>query len=495
MQDRLMWCFPKQRVTYLLACLESLKLSLLVISQILQLAELMSSSHGSMDLIGLESLSSDDAIGQQKAETQNMIIVRYWSVKRLDRMWDMVEQEALAAANDPTSQRINYGYATTAMKPPGAATKGSDMTKIHGQTFGNIDVGLSDIERSPKDMVQLSECAMNQLLSLWVPSLRHLGIQAAEKSVHYADGSIPRHGFASSESDNESQDRDDDTRVYYLEGSTTDWRKPHSQQARYEAAQMRKQYAGYQAHVEDFPETDDIPGEAKPRPTPPNAEELKSVSPQPATAPHGNGGRIHSNSFTTGYPPHPPTQYPDAKPTVRHSDSFPLPNQTVPRPQQTSHPPPVSPSFAYHYAQQPYRQSSNQEYYRSTPRSIPVNPNRPNPHPRPPTSSSSSSPRGTPSSPSEPTWNRPQGYNASMPPPRHPPGHPPGYSLSTSSPESTFRTSPPRSAQRSPTQSRRSSREETRNRNRELTRSATRGLAGIGAIAGFMDALEAFDIL
>lgn len=478
-----MWCFPKQRVTYLLACLESLKLSLIVMLQVLQLAELMSPKCGSTDLIqvGLDSLSlsTDDDIAQQKAEIQNMIIVQYWSVKRLDRMWDMVDQEALAAATDATGQKINYEHAAT-------GTRGSGVTKLHGQTFGNIDVGLSDIERSPKNMVQLSECAMNRLLSLWVPSLRYLSTQAAEKSVHYADGSIPRQMFTPSESDNE-----DETRGYYLEGSTTDWRKPHSQQARYDAAQMRKKYSGYQAHVESDPETDDTPGEAKPRRTPPNADELNSVSPQPANAPHGNGGRTHSNSFTTGYPPHHPTQYPDAKPAVRHSDSFPLPNQYAPRPQQTSHPPPASPSFAYHHAQQPYRHASNPDCYRSNPRSIPVSSSRPNPHPYPTAPSSSCSPRGTPSSPSEPTWNRPQGYNTGMPPPRHPHGH----SLSTSSPESSFRISPPRSAQRSPTQSRRSSREETRNRNRELTRSATRGLAGIGAIAGFMDALEAFDIL
>ena len=43
LQQRFKWCFKKHRVTYLLAQLESLKMSLLVMLQILQLGKLMAS--------------------------------------------------------------------------------------------------------------------------------------------------------------------------------------------------------------------------------------------------------------------------------------------------------------------------------------------------------------------------------------------------------------------------------------------------------------------
>lgn len=43
-QQRFRWCFKKHRVTYLLAQLESLKLSLLVMMQVLQLGKLMAAT-------------------------------------------------------------------------------------------------------------------------------------------------------------------------------------------------------------------------------------------------------------------------------------------------------------------------------------------------------------------------------------------------------------------------------------------------------------------
>lgn len=43
LQQKFKWCFKKQRVTYLLAQLESLKLSLVVMLQILSLGKLLAS--------------------------------------------------------------------------------------------------------------------------------------------------------------------------------------------------------------------------------------------------------------------------------------------------------------------------------------------------------------------------------------------------------------------------------------------------------------------
>ncbi|KAJ5656808.1 hypothetical protein N7507_008758 [Penicillium longicatenatum] len=487
MQERLKWCFRKQHVTYLLASLESLKLSLIVITRILQLANAIQSNP---ELAGSDAVMAVDMIAQEKAETQNMIIVRYWSTKRLDRLWDLVEQEAMDAANDPTSQRINYNYVsnTTPAKLPIAATTNCGITKLPVITFGDIDIGLSDVERSPKDMVHLSERAMNQLLLLWAPPMS-LELQDASIISRGVEPSRPQ-VYVSSDSEEDIENQYSEgpgVRGYYLEGNTTDWRKPQSQQARYEAARLRHQYSDYQAHVESEAETQEglhrQDSTRKSRSAPPS-EEGEQI-PLPRSSP-GSGnmniGRSHSNSFPSGYVPR-PYHNPDPKHVAFTSGSFPPPDQTTPRSRASSYLQPAPPHIPGN-SPQIQRSPSNQEYYGSAPRSIPVNPSRTNP----PTSMPGHSPRGTPPSPSEPPWPRSQGYNNGLSKPRHP------YSLSSSSPEAGFQA-PPRSNQRSPDHSRRSSREETKDRNKDLKRSATKGLVGIGAIAGFMDALEAFQIL
>ncbi|KAJ6005474.1 hypothetical protein N7451_003418 [Penicillium sp. IBT 35674x] len=489
MQERLKCCFRKQHVTYLLASLESLKLSLIVISRILQLAAVI---HSKPNLASSNDLMADDIIAQEKAETQNMIIIRYWSTKRLDRLWDMVEQEAMDAVNDPTSQRINFNYSsnTAQVKLPIAGTTGSGITKLPVVTFGDIDIGLSDVERSPKDMVHLSERAMNRLLLLWAPPMS-LELQDASIIARGVEPSRPQ-VYISSDSEEDIEDQISQgpgVRGYYLEGNTTDWRKPQSQQARYEAARLRQHYSDYQAHVESEADTEGLHRQdstPKSRTAPPSEEgEQGPPSRQSSGSGSVNGARNLSHSFTSGYAPH-PYHNPDPKHVAFTSGSFPPPDQATPRSRASSYLQPNSPSSPG-YPPQTQRGFSNQEYYASVPRSIPVNPRPTNP---PPTSMPGYSPRGTPPSPSEPPWPRSQGYNNGIPKARQP-QHP--YPLSSSSPEVSFQA-PPRSNQRSPN-SRRTSREEPKDRNKDLKRSATRGLAGIGAIAGFMDALEAFEFL
>lgn len=485
MQERLKWCFRKQYVTYLLAQLDSLKLSLIVMLQVLQLGNLAGSSTDDDDS---PTLSTDDLIAQEKAETQNMIIVRYWSVKRLDRLWDAVEQEARDAASNPTSQRINSSYTSgtaSALRPLVVATKGSDLTKLHIVTFGESDADLGDIERSPKDMVHLSEKAMNRLLPVWVPSFDHTKVRNAGKQNR------PRPYVSSdSEDDNESLDFDNpNSRGYYLEGKTVDWRKPQSQEARREAAELRQKYSGYQAHVESDSELEGprhrqefYPAKARSTVSNDEGEQRSNARQPPINVPmHGHA---HSNSFSSKYPP---TSNPDGRPAAYPSGSFsanqPAPRAPAPPHLQTA--PPQAPGPP----QQPYKYyPPPQDYSGTAPRSIPKTQPNPTTMPNP-------SPRGTPPGQFEPLWGRPQGYNlynTNMLQPRH---HPSAYQLSTSSPETSYRPSPSRSAQRSPSRHRRSSREEAKERHKALGRNATRGLAGIGAIAGFMDALEAFSII
>ncbi|KAF4768378.1 hypothetical protein HAV15_002249 [Penicillium sp. str.  len=480
LQERLKWCFRKQHVTYLLAQLESLKLSLIVMLQTLQLGKVIKSN--------------------EKAECQNMIIVRYWSVKRLERLWDLVEQETLDAGNDPTNQKISSNYSSnTASKPLATATRRSDPTRLSIITLGDSDVGLSDMERSPKDMVQLSESTLNGLLSLWVPLVYPWKLYHASKRSNTSNKLVqPRVYVSSDTEDDDTEELDFDgheIRGYYLEGSTVDWRDPHSQEARQHAAELRRKYSSYQAHVESEPEPDEFKHRDKPRSDPrvidsSDEDEQRADTHRPS---HGTnpmqGHRFHSNSVSSRY--HPGHNTPDSRSNTYPSGSFPPPSHTIPRPPPLpSHTLPVPP-------QQPYKYYPNPDYA-TAPRSIPINMNQPNnpaitiPNPNP-------SPRGP--SPNQVHFEAPrarnQSYkiipNSNKPQPRY---HPSVYPLSSSSPESSFRDSPTRSDQRSPSvHPRRSSREDAKDRHKALTRNATRGLAGIGAIAGFMDALEAFSIL
>ncbi|KAJ5678835.1 hypothetical protein N7462_007079 [Penicillium macrosclerotiorum] len=495
LQERLKWCFRKQHVTFLLAQLESLKLSLIVVVRILQLGNLIQSGTDNTSVGPLE-LSSDDTVAQEKAETQNMIIVRYWSVKRLDRLWDCVEQEALEAANDQTNQRIHSTYFTNtaaAVKPLIAATKGSDLTKPHPVTFGDCDVGLSDLERSPKDMVHLSESAMNHLLLMWVPSLDASKIYV-KSGARGISQSAPPQVCVSSDCEDDAEDLDwegHNSRGYYLEGSTEDWRKPHSQEARRQAAELRRQYSGYQARVESDDETNGSSRRREPRPKDPRItdsgdedEQRTSSRPPPKTVTINDGGRAHSSSISSRYPS---SQTSDGRPTAYPSGSFQPAATSIPRSQPPSSPsqplPPHLPGPPKHH----YRHHSGDIYTNTAPRSIPGSQSNV------PPAMSIPSPRSTPPSPFETGWARPPNYNNHLLQPRP---RASAYPLSTSFPESNFRPSPPRSAQRSPTHShRRSSREEAKERHKALKRDATRGIAGIGAIAGFMDALEAFSVL
>ncbi|KAJ5459487.1 hypothetical protein N7530_011431 [Penicillium desertorum] len=380
LQERLKWCFRKQHVTYLLAQLESLKLSLIVMLQILQLGNIIKSNvDEGTDADSLTS-TADDAIAQEKAESQNMIIVRYWSVKRLDRLWDLVEQETLDAASDPTNQRISSNYSSNTASTSKPLARRLDPTRLPTITLGDSDVGLSDMERSPKDMVQLSESTLNWLLSIWVPLIEPSKLHHAGRGFNTSNKRVqqPRVYVSSDTEEDDTEELDFDShgiRGYYLEGSTMDWREPHSQEARQHAAELRRKYSSYQAHVESEPELDeDLKHRDKPcrdsRIIDSSDEgEQRSDTLRPS---HGNnptqGRRFHSNSLSSRYSPS--HSNPDIRPPTYPSGSFPPPNYALPRP-----PPPLShtqPSPA----QQPYKYYPNHDYA-TAPRSIPMNMNQP----------------------------------------------------------------------------------------------------------------------
>lgn len=114
-------------------------------------------------------------------------------------------------------------------------------------SLGELDHTLHQIKDSPRDMVQVSNQAIDPLLERWT-----IWRDVRERRHHRHSSSR----YAPSvdnldEDDNEAPffEREDGTRGYYLEGITHDWRKPNSASARHEAFKKRRQYSGYQPSV------------------------------------------------------------------------------------------------------------------------------------------------------------------------------------------------------------------------------------------------------
>ncbi|KAL8636256.1 MAG: hypothetical protein Q9228_006331, partial [Teloschistes exilis] len=105
--QRMRWCFKKQRVKYLLGQLDSLKLSLSLMTQVLQMGQLLvnlryASMIPSFKYMLMQPNHSQDpstpqpseqTMLQERAEIQNMVVVRHWSFVELHRLYDLAQQE------------------------------------------------------------------------------------------------------------------------------------------------------------------------------------------------------------------------------------------------------------------------------------------------------------------------------------------------------------------------------------------------------------------
>ncbi|KAL9032453.1 MAG: hypothetical protein Q9180_006491 [Flavoplaca navasiana] len=99
-EQRVRWCFKTQRLNYLLGQLESLKLSLSIMLQVLQMGQSIIRNREDSSIV-----PPDDQVRlQERAEIQNMVVVRHWSLVDLHRLYEMAENEAAERNNH---QRID----------------------------------------------------------------------------------------------------------------------------------------------------------------------------------------------------------------------------------------------------------------------------------------------------------------------------------------------------------------------------------------------------
>jgi hypothetical protein len=200
-----------------------------------------------------------ETIQQERFETQNIIIVRYYQITRLDHLYNAAEREDKEDRLAETEGRVNGGLlgdgtSQLALEAPPDYSPSCALTKVPVFSLGQLDQSLHQIRHSPKEMLQASDRAIDPLLEQWttLDELRqHSGNRDSAGSTRY----VPSvHDLPEEDEDRfrkmDFHDREESPQGYLLEGLTTDWRQPQSTAAKQEASRLRKQYTGYQPSID-----------------------------------------------------------------------------------------------------------------------------------------------------------------------------------------------------------------------------------------------------
>ena len=450
-------------------------------------------------------------IAQERAETQNLVIVRYWQINRLDRLFAAAEQEEAEDRRKQIEQKSSSApdKAQLAIEAPPDYNTSTALIKLPTVSLGELDTTLNQIRESPRDMLRVSESVIDPLLERWtcwqevreqsearrggrfMPSVHDL-YESDEEKFKYNDG---------------LHDREESPRGHYLEGTTTDWRKPHSAAAKQEAAKLRKKYAGLQPSISvESSDAEDNHGHRKPKKHAPSRHVLDSSSETSDSEPELPRQRRRSN-VEARYDKR--SRHPPQRSNLSHSysnsgeahTSFGSRNSSSPigTPQSTprsSVSAPRSPG-----AHRPMTNPVQNQYQHAYTAPIPpihtsIAPNQYAPHS--PYSPNSANPNVSLQPSNYPGYNNgPQPY-----PPRYLPAQ--GYRMPMPMPPQRPRSrdgNRPRSLSRHSGHSVHSQRSiedmkkaERSRKHKNITRGATKGVLGAGALAGFLEALEGLEV-
>lgn len=220
-----------------------------------------------------EVVAKKELIQQERLETQNALIVRYWQMSKLDRLFENSRREddedkiaAIEQHDDDLTLVTSTESSQLTIEPPPPPEYANSMAlvKLPAYSLGDLEQTLHKIKQSPKDMVQVSSEAIDPLLDRWTrwyevrerKHTRDSGGKFGPSVDTYYEDEEERPYYQ------RYREREDSPKGYYLEGTTTDWRKPHSVEAVQEAARRRKKYSRYQpsisaasSDVEDSPES------------------------------------------------------------------------------------------------------------------------------------------------------------------------------------------------------------------------------------------------
>lgn len=448
---------------------------------------------------------------QERVEAQNFVIVRYWQNTKLDRLFAAAEREEDEDRKQQIEQKSSSGSdkAQLAIEAPPDYSTSTALIKLPNISLGELDTTLNRIRESPKDMLRVSESVIDPLLNRWTrwyEVREQLAAQLNSRSRPFVHNTYESSG-GPSESNGDVHEREETRRGHYLEGTTTDWRKPHSVAATQEAAKLRKKYASLQPSISvEGSDGEDDHGHQPPKKAAPSRHVIDSSSETSDSEPEIVRQRRKSNAEASydKRPRHPPQQSNlshsyghsgDAHASFggRHHSSSNGTPQSTPRSPLSA---PRSPG-AHRPMTSPVQNQYHHAYTTPAPIHTAIPPNQYTPHS--PYTPHSTIPNASLYPPNYPGYNpSPQAY-----PQRYMPA--PGYRLATQmapqrprSREGNAPRSPSRHSGHSAHSSQRSN-EETRRaeRNRKhknMTKGAAKGVFGAGALAGFLDALEGLEV-
>ncbi|KAL8824542.1 MAG: hypothetical protein Q9191_004989, partial [Dirinaria sp. TL-2023a] len=172
--QRIKWCFKKQRVQYLLGQLESLKLSLSIMLQTLQLGKRIVETQETPS----KPLPQERDMLQERAEIQNMVVVRHWALVDLRRLYEMAEHEDNGDVKSPIeSPPPSYtngvehpgGDPRLAIEPdPLASDDSKALVKYQEKPLGELDSSLSRAMAIPDRILRNPDVnVVDYLLEEW----------------------------------------------------------------------------------------------------------------------------------------------------------------------------------------------------------------------------------------------------------------------------------------------------------------------------------------
>lgn len=239
---------------------------------------------------------------------------------------------------------LTNGVPQLAIEAPPEEEK--SLVQLPVNLLGELEHNLEPIRSSPKDMLRTSDAVIDPLLESWtiwheMREKRHA--RNSSNSSRYAPSvqDLPEDG----ERDDDYHDQDS-PRGHFLEGSTTNWRQPHSAKARSEAVQQRKRWSALQASVSaESSDADESPGSKTSRRKAPTRHILDSGSSDssedelPARPRRSSGGQIPAERRSTGDMP--PTAHSYTAGQTRNPVSgggFPSPRPPMPPSPQVHRP-------------------------------------------------------------------------------------------------------------------------------------------------------------
>ncbi|MCJ1299388.1 hypothetical protein MMC08_002180 [Hypocenomyce scalaris] len=165
--QRIKWCFRKGRVEYLVASLDSLKLSLSLMLQVLDLGKTMTSRPESRP-----SMIREQEISQGRLEVQNMVITRYYTVVQLHQLEQALEEvpdyddtEILPPYESQPSSPQSERLAISSSKPD--MTQPKALIKMPTGPLADIDKTIPPTAEAPVQIMSTSYLVVNQLLEKW----------------------------------------------------------------------------------------------------------------------------------------------------------------------------------------------------------------------------------------------------------------------------------------------------------------------------------------